>query len=218
VVAATALPLSPPEGAHLFLTTRQGTVKRVALSDLPGVTTEAFTVIGVDDDELGWVTVTQGADEVLLLSAAGQTIRFAEEEVRAMGLPAGGVMGIKLKDKHDRVTGFALVRPRSDLFTIASDGRAKRSPLSDYPTQGRYGQGVIGARLGSPDTFLAGGCVVQASDPVVLITEKGAAKTLLARNAPRMGRTTQGEEVIALRDGDIVINALAPREEEVEEQ
>jgi DNA gyrase subunit A len=217
VVAAMALPLSPPEGAYLFLTTRQGVVKRVALSDLPGVSADAFTVIGVDDDELGWVEVTTGDSEVLLLSAAGQTIRFAEDEVRAMGLPAGGVMGIKLKDKNDRVTSFALVRSRSDLFTIGSDGKAKRSPLSEYPTQGRYGQGVIGARLGSPEAFLAGGCVVQANDPVVLITEKGAAKTLLARNAPRKGRATQGEEVIALREGDVVIEALALRAEEAEE-
>ena len=129
-----------------------------------------------------------------------------------MGLPASGVMGIKLKGANDRVTGFAVVRPRSDLFAITSDGKAKRSPLSEYPTQGRYGQGVIGARFGTGE-FLAGGCVVQANDPVVLITEKGAAKTLLAHNAPRAGRATQGEEVIALREDDIVVEVLAPREE-----
>jgi len=210
VVAALALSTPPPEG-YLFLATRQGAVKRVALSELPGVSSERFAVIGVErGDALGWAVVTTGDDQVLLVTAAGRAIRFKEDEVRAMGLPAGGVMGIKLKGVQDHVVALAVVRSRSDLFVIASDGKAKRMSLSEYPVQGRHGQGVVAARFAAPDVSLAGACVIQASDPVVLITEKGAAKTIRARSAPRMGRATRGQNVIALRRQDVVVDAFVP--------
>jgi len=210
VVAALVLPPALSEG-YLFLATRRGVVKRVALMDLPGVSSEPFVIIGVEQgDMLGWAAVTAGEDQVLLVTAAGRAIRFQEPDVRPMGLPAGGVMGVKLSGKEDRVVALAVVQPRSDLFVVAEDGRAKRTPLGEYPTHGRYGQGVVAARFAAPEVGLAAACVVQSRDPVVLITEKGAAKTIRARSAPRMGRTAQGQEVIALRKQDVVIGAFVP--------
>ncbi|HDQ73221.1 MAG TPA: DNA gyrase subunit A [Chloroflexi bacterium] len=210
VRAALALPSSVTEG-FLLLATRQGIVKRIALEDLPGVSAESFVVMSVDDDDtLDWVALTTGEDEIVLVSAAGRAIRFKEEEVRAMGLTAGGVKGIKLDGDGDCVVAMLIVQSRSDLFTVASDGMAKRTSLAEYPTQGRYGQGVITARFAEAGVRLAGACVVQSRDVVVLTTEKGAAKTIRAQSAPRMGRATQGDEVIALRDGDRVVDAFAP--------
>jgi DNA gyrase subunit A len=210
VVAALAL--SPSVEGYLFLATRKGVVKRVALNDLPGVSSESFVVIGVEEgDALGWAAVTAGEDQVMLVTAAGYAIRFQEQDVRPMGLPAGGVMGVKLSGEDDRVVALAVARARSDLLVVAEDGQAKRTPLSEYPTQGRYGQGVVAARLAAPEVHLAGACVVQASDPVVLVTKRGAAKTIRARNAPRMGRATQGQEIIALRGRDVVVDAFVPR-------
>ncbi len=210
VVAALALPDPPPEG-YLFLATRRGGVKRVALADLPGVSSEPFVVIGVEKgDALGWAALTTGEDQVLLVSAGGRAIRFKEEGVRAMGLPAGGVMGIKLSSAEDRVVALAVARARSDFFIITSDGKAKRTPLSEYPIQGRYGQGVLTTRLTAANADLAGGCVLQARDSVVLITKKGAAKTVLARNAPRKGRAASGQSIIALRKQDVVVDAFVP--------
>jgi len=208
LVGALALPTPPPEG-YLFLATRQGIVKRVALADLPGVSSEPFVVIGVErGDALGWAAVTTRKDQVLLVTAAGRAIRFREGEVRPMGLPAGGVMGVKLSSDEDRVVALAVVRSRSDLLVVAEDGRAKRTPLSAYPTQGRYGQGVVTARFAAPGVSLAGAGVVQTSTSVVLVTEKGAAKTVRARSAPRMGRPAQGKRIIALRKGDRVCDVL----------
>ena len=210
VVAALALPPSLSEG-YLFLASRQSVVKRIDLADLPGVSAESFVVMGVEEgDALGWVVVTTGNDEVLLVTTAGQSIRFEEKEVRSMGLPARGVMGIKLQREEDRVVALLVARTRSDLFVVASDGKAKRTPLTEYPTQGRYGQGVIASRGSGPEVKLAGACVIQSRDQVILTTEKGAAKTILAQNAPRKGRATLGEEVIALRSGDTVINVFTP--------
>jgi DNA gyrase subunit A len=194
----------------LFLATRQGVVKRVALGDLPGVSSEAFSVIGVDEgDALVGAAVTSGEDEVLLVTYAGQVIRFKEEEVRPMGLPAGGVLGIKLGGAGDRVVALAVAQPRSDLLVAAEDGRAKRAPLTEYPTQGRRGQGVVTARL-ADDVGLVGAGVVQSDSTVVLVTEKGAAKTIRARSAARMGRPTQGQGVISLRKGDRLYAVLCP--------
>ena len=210
VVAAIVLPASSTAD-YLFLTTRQGIVKRVAVADLPGVSSEPFSVIGVEQgDTLGWAAATTGQDQVMLVTAAGRAIRFQEQDVRPMGLPAGGVMGIKLQDERDRVIGLAVVRPRSDLLVVAEDGHAKRTPLSAYPTQGRYGQGVVTARFATPDVHLAGACVLQSRDPAVLVTKNGAAKTIRGQKAPRMGRATQGQAVIALRGKDIIVDAFAP--------
>ncbi len=217
IAAALALPTPPPAGTrlprpYLFLATRQGVVKRVALADLPGVSSEPFVVIGVEEgDALGWAAVTTGKDQVLLVTAAGRAIRFGEEEVRPMGLPAGGVTGVKLDSKkEDCVVALAVARARSDLFVIASDGRAKRTPLSEYPAQGRHGQGVITARFAAPGVSLAGADVVQSGDPVILVTGKRAAKTVRTRSAPRMGRQAQGKPVIALRGRDTVVDAFTP--------
>jgi DNA gyrase subunit A len=127
-----------------------------------------------------------------------------------MGLPAGGVMGVKLSDEEDRVAALAVARSRSDLLVVAADGKAKRTSLAEYPTQGRYGQGVLTTRITASGENLAGSCVCQSRDPVVLVTRKGAAKTILARNAPRLGRATAGESIISLRKGDVVVDALVP--------
>ena len=218
VVAALALPPALAEGdglslaqGYLFLATRQGIVKRVALADLPGVSSELFTVIGVEQgDALGWAAVTMGQDQVVLVTAGGRAIRFEEQEVRSMGLPAGGVRGVRLSGAGDLVVAFDVARPRSDLLVVASDGKAKRTSLSEYPTQGRHGQGVLTARIVANGANLAGGCVLQSRDPVVLVTEKGAAKTVLAKNAPRMGRATAGQGIIVLRKNDVVVDAFVP--------
>jgi DNA gyrase subunit A len=211
VVDALALPSPQPEG-YLFLATQNGVVKRVALADLPGVSGEEFVVFGVEEgDAVGWAAVTTGADQVLLVTAAGRAIRFEEEEVRPMGLPAGGVMGVKLDDGDDRVVDLVVAHPRSYLLVVAEDGRAKRTLLTEYPTQGRYGQGVVTARFGESGGKLAGACVLQARDSLVLVTKKGAAKTIRGQVAPAMGRATQGRDVIALRAGDFVVDAFVPR-------
>jgi DNA gyrase subunit A len=209
VVAALALPSGV--SGYLFLASRGGVVKRVSTEDLPGVSNDVFSVMGVaEDDALGWVSLTKGDDEIVLITRAGQGIRFEEDEVRAMGLPATGVMGVKLSGEDDQVVAMTVVQSRSDLFVVAEDGMAKRTPLSDYPTQGRYGKGVVAASFSSAAVGLAGADVVQSADPVVLVTEKGNAKTIRARSAPRQGRATQGDSVIALRRGDRVTGAFCP--------
>jgi DNA gyrase subunit A len=209
VVAAVAI---GAEEGFLALATRLGTVKRVEVSNLPGVSGEPFVAMGVDEgDALEWVVATRGDQDLLLTTAGGRTIRFVEDEVRSMGLPAGGVKGVRLGGKEDRVVGLVVARPDGDLLVAAQDGRAKRTPLSEYPIQGRYGQGVLSARFAGEGVGLAGNCVVEEDDAVVLVTERGAAKTIRAGLFPTMGRSAQGNVIIALRGSDRVSAVLCAR-------
>ncbi|MBC7227124.1 MAG: DNA gyrase subunit A [Thermoflexales bacterium] len=213
---------------YLFLATRRGMVKRVAVADLPPV--GSGTVIGVaEGDAVVGAAWTTGRDEVVLVTRAGQAIRFREEEVRPMGLPAGGVAGVKLeeagrtsqvagskkKGEEDRVVALVVVHPKEDLAVVAEDGRGKRTPLTEYPTQGRYGKGVITARFAAAGVGLAGAAIIQsaarsgAEGRLVLLTEAGAARVVGARSIPQQERPAQGRSLLTLRKGDRVKRVLA---------
>ncbi|MFQ5399907.1 MAG: DNA gyrase subunit A [Anaerolineae bacterium] len=167
---AAALIRPPDATGFLFLTTLTGVVKRVRLEDLPGITGEPFLVINVaKDDALGWARLTTGNDEIVLATAAGQVIRFREEEVRSMGLPAGGVMGIKLADETDGVVTMDLAEPDAFIWSITDNGLAKATPISDYPVQGRYGQGVINVRIPKEASEVVA-AVVSAGKSNLLVT------------------------------------------------
>jgi DNA gyrase subunit A len=193
---------------YLFLATREGRVKRVTLADFLAARGDEFTVISVDEgDELGWAAFTAGGEEVLLITRKGQAIRFSEEDVRPMGLPAGGVMGTKL-DQGDQVVAMDVVQARASLFVATSAGYGKWTSLAEYPTQKRYGAGVVTANLSSKTGDLVGGCVVKGGDEVVLVSAKGATKKLRVRSAPRMGRATQGKVLMSLRGGDSLASVV----------
>lgn len=146
LAAAVIRPLN--RNGYLFLTTLAGVVKRIRMEDMPGITSDPFVVMNVDkEDSLGWALLTTGENEVMLGSAAGQLIRFKEDTVRPMGLPAGGVMGIKLANDADGVISMDLAAPDTFVWSITDNGLAKATPIDEYPTKGRYGQGVVNVRL-----------------------------------------------------------------------
>ncbi len=210
-VVTAALSLSRPDSqqgkeepgaGYLFLTSRQGRVKRATLSDLAAARTTEFTVMKLDEgDALGWAVGTTGQEEVILIVSNGQAIRFSEEDVRPMGLPAAGVLGVKMGE-DDRVVGMGIYRPRGDVIVISEMGVGKRSSLSEYPTQGRYGTGVATANLSAKTGRLAAGAVANASDRLLMVSEKGNNKALYVRSLPKARRATQGKELIAIRGPD----------------
>jgi DNA gyrase subunit A len=175
VVAALALPLGVSVlPGYLFLTTRLGVVKRVTLSDL-AKQFGTFSVMNVtEDDAIVSIRVTQGEGEVLLATARGQSIRFAEEEVRPMGFNAGGVAGIKLVTE-DVVVGADVVQPDAEVAVMTEQGIGKRSSMSEFPTQGRAGQGVIGIRLDEDDA-VAGLLIAGLKDELFITTSRGKSK------------------------------------------
>ena len=211
VVVALTRPSMADEG-YLFLCSVGGMVKRIAISDLPGLSARPFRVMGLaEDDALGGAAWTNGNDEVFLVSAEGKAIRFREDEVRPMGLPAAGVNGMKLGSQSDLIIGMMLARPATGVWVITTTGLAKSSPIEDFPLQGRYGQGVIAVRLADKSVRLAGAAIGMPEDTVVVVTNRGRAKPVLLGAAPRSGRNTAGSSVIALGPDEYVFRVALPR-------
>jgi len=191
-----------PTSSYLLLGTIRGKVKRVALTNLARKAHTNPEVIGLDDgDELVWVDVSQGGGDVLLVTAGGQAIRFAEDGVRPMGLPAGGVSGIKLRGKDRVVAGKEIspvINQRMSLALITTQGYGKRVALANFPTQGRNGQGVVAAKLSERTGEMAGAALLSPKDYLVAVTDRGVAKALAATSLPQMGRPTQGRAVVSV--------------------
>jgi DNA gyrase subunit A len=193
----------------LFLTTLAGVVKRVRMEDLPGITGDPFTVINVsEDDSLGWARLTCGSDQVVLATAAGQVIRFDEESVRPMGLPAGGVMGIKLADDTDGVVAMDIVEPNGYIWSITDNGLAKATPISEYPTQGRYGQGVINVRLPKDATEVVAAAVCPENAQLLVTTAIGSTRRLRLRDTSTGSRAITPRSVLKISDRNRVTGVV----------
>jgi DNA gyrase subunit A len=196
-------------GWNLFTTTRQGLVKKTAIDELPGPTGKPFTLVKVnEDDALGWVHLTDGKAEVLLLTADGMAIRFPEEEVRPMGMVAAGVGGIKL-GARDEVIGMALIPAKGEVLMVAADGKAKRVAVDQFPRQGRHGQGVIAWKL-PRTTQVAGMAVGKPNLRVTLHLDKLAPKSMRLDEAPLQGRAAAGKPVIEFKSGVHVLAVTTP--------
>ena len=208
LAAALVLPGDgrPREG-FIFLTTLAGIVKRVRLEDLPGVT----TIINVaDDDALGWARATTGAQEVLLATSSGQAIRFSEDSVRPMGLPASGVMGIKLDSETDGVVGMDLVAPKAFLLSITDNGLAKATPIDDYPLQNRYGQGVINMRLPKGASEVVAAALLTRGANLIVTTSGGVTKKLGLSDTIIGARSVRPQPALTLAAKSRVTGVVLP--------
>jgi DNA gyrase subunit A len=207
-MAAFALPARKSqlsEETNLITVTRGGMVKKSLVSELPGPSAQTFRLLNVNEgDTLGWVALTDGSKEVLLVTSHGMAIRFNEEDVRPMGLAAAGVNGIKL-GVGDTVVGMQVLPGTGDLFLIASDGKGKRVEVKDFPAQGRYGKGVIAWELARGIT-LAGLGMGKANAIVTLHLLKAAPKMARLDEAPLRKRTAmRGESVVDVKSGDALL-------------
>ena len=195
---------TPRQGAYLLIGTSGGMVKKTSVADLPGVTSQVFNAINVaEDDNVIGAQLTDGSQEVLLVTALGRAIRFNEDEVRAMGLAAAGVMGIKPGERDDRVIGLAVVRPEAQVLLMTDQGMGKRTPLKEFPTQGRHGVGVVAASLAGKQR-LTGMVVGEPDDKLTAVTSKGSGKALKLDVASRRGRPARGAAILKLKDGETV--------------
>ncbi len=208
LAAVLVRPQNLTEG-YLFLTTLGGIVKRLRLDDLPGITSEAFKVINVsEEDSLGWAVFTNGEDEVVLTTASGQLIRFTEEQVRPMGLPAGGVMGIKLASDTDGLVAMDLARSGSFVWSITDDGLAKATPLDAYPTQRRYGQGVINMRLPKGSSEVVTAVLGDPKTQIIIITAVGYVQKMLIKDTYTGSRSIKPRSVIKIGDRNRITGAI----------
>ncbi len=196
-------------GWFVFTATRQGMVKKTAVEELPGPTGHSFTLVKVnDEDQLGWVRLTDGQADILLVTADGMAIRFKEEAVRSMGLVAAGVGGIKL-GARDLLIGMELIPRHGEILLVSSDGKAKRVAADQFPRQGRYGQGVICWKL--PRTAqLVGLAAGKAATRLTLLLDKLSPKAMRMDEAPLQTRLASGKSIIDLKVGYQVLGLSIP--------
>ncbi len=214
VTAAVPIPKSDGEEGYLTLFTRKGKVKRTELSEFGTVRNSGLIAVRLDKgDELGWVRLTDGGQELMVVTEQGQALRFEEDSVRPTGRAAGGVNGIKL-GSGDRVTSASVVQPKADLLTVTTKAYGKRTALDEFPLQGRNGKGIrcLSGDLKRSGT-VAGARVVQPDDDVTLISAGGMVLRTPVAEIPQMGRATRGSRVMELKEGDQV-TALAVLESE----
>jgi DNA gyrase subunit A len=205
VTAAVAVP-DFVAAEYCTMATRNGKVKRVELSEFSAVRPSGLIAISLEPgDELGWARLTDGEDEILLITEQGQALRFAEASVRAMGRAAGGVIGIGLA-KGDHVASMEVVEEGGELLVITTGGYGKRTPLVDYPTKGRATGGVQTINLKHiKDTgYIAAGRVVQAVDEMTIISAGGAVLRTRVKDVKLGSRVAICNLVISLEEQDYV--------------
>lgn len=209
-----ALPVMEFDDAeYLVMVTVKGRIKRVEVSQFQNVRPSGLIAILLDEgDQLNWVKLTHGEQDIILASEQGRGIRFSEEDVRPMGRAAAGVKAMSLND-WDRIAGADVVSPGDDLLVITEKGYGKRTPLDEYRQQGRYGQGVR-AMILSPERTgrIVSARVVKAGDEVTCISANGIILRTEANTISQQGRHTQGVRVMDLRSGDMVASVAVLRE------
>ncbi len=205
ITAAVAVP-DFVAAEYCTMATRNGKVKRVELSEFSAVRPSGLIAIGLEEgDELGWARLTDGEDEIILVTEQGQALRFAEASVRAMGRAAGGVIGIGLA-KGDHVASMEVVEPDGELLIITTGGYGKRTPLSEYPPKGRATGGV---RTINPTTLskfgvISAARVVQAVDELTIISAGGVVLRTRVKDVKPGSRTVTCDRLIALEKEDYV--------------
>ncbi len=201
-----AIPVRDWDAAdYLVMLTRFGRIKRVDLSAFQSVRSSGLIAIGLDEgDELRWVKMTHGNQELILVTKQGQAIRFSEEDVRPMGRSAAGVMAIRLED-GDEVAAMDVVQPDADLLIVTAHGYGKRVPLREFPTQSRYGKGVraIARAMKTTGPIVEARVVTDESD-ITIISAEGILIRTKARQISQMGRQARGVRVMKLDEGDLV--------------
>ncbi|TDJ27219.1 MAG: DNA gyrase subunit A [Gammaproteobacteria bacterium] len=193
------------DNQHIIFATKQGTVKKTPLSAFSRP--RANGIIAVElrkDDRLIGARLMLGDQDVMLFARSGKAIRFAAADVRSMGRTAAGVRGLRLGGPDDEV--IALSIPDNNVVLIATEnGYGKRTPLEEFPVQGRGGQGVIAIQTSERNGRAVGALEVSQDDEIMLISSAGTLVRTPAAEVSVMGRNTQGVRLIRLDKGDKLV-------------
>ncbi len=205
---------------YLTMCTRMGTIKRVELSEFANIRRTGIIAIGLEEgDVLVSVQETHGKSDIIIATKNGKSIRFDENQVRAMGRTAKGVRGIKLA-QGDSVIGMEQAErdgEQPDVLSVCENGYGKRTEFSEYRTQNRGGSGVITIKTTQRNGCVAGIKLVDESKDLMVITEKGMAIRIRCEEIRSVGRNAQGVRLVRLEDND-KISRVAPVVKEEEEK
>ncbi len=193
----------------LFFATKNGMVKKTRFSEYDSSRRDGLIAINLrDDDELVRVIQTSGGDDIFMVSSAGTTIRFFEDEVRATGRSAMGVIGMRLR-QGDEVVSCDVTREGADLLIVTDTGHGKRTKLDRFPRKGRGTMGVIGIRLARGRGKVVAALMVGLDDELLLISSAGVTIRTAVRDISSQGRDATGVRIMNLDEGQTVA-AVAP--------
>jgi DNA gyrase subunit A len=202
---------------HIMFAARSGIVKKTNLADFSNVRKGGIIAIQIEEeDELIDALLTNGMDEVVLITRQGISIRFHEGDVRDMGRNAVGVWGIR-PDPGDEVVGIAKIIPEAQLLVAGSNGIGKRTGFDEYRVQSRGGKGIITMKTGERTGDVVGALTVRDSDELMLITTGGQMVRIRVSEVRETGRNTMGVKLMDLRENE-TLQDIAPvvSQEEVE--
>ncbi|QLE96929.1 DNA gyrase subunit A [Neptunomonas phycophila] len=216
---STILPVNEySEDRFVFMATASGIVKKTSLVNFSRPRSSGLIAVDLlDDDALIGAAITEGEDDIMLVTNAGKVARFHESDVRPMGRTARGVKGVKMKD--DAVV-ISLIIPKAggNVLTASARGYGKQTPVEDFPCKGRGNQGVIGMQCTERNGYLAGAVQVFEGDDVMLISDQGTMVRTRTSEISVLGRNTQGVTLIKVAsDENLVSLARIEEPEEPEE-
>ncbi|MBQ4565164.1 MAG: DNA gyrase subunit A [Oscillospiraceae bacterium] len=219
-VTAMLLTREFSEEEYIVMVTRQGTVKRMPMSEIYTARKAGIRVLSLEEgDELIGAFKTSGKDNLILATRQGMAICFNEQDIRCMGRTAVGVRGIKLKD-NDCVVGADVAQEGKTLLTVTENGFGKRTPVEEYlrgeEVQSRGGKGMKNYRLTEKTGLVAGAVVVDEEDDVLLIESGGVILRTAAKDISTYGRVTQGVIIMRVAEENrlIAVSATMKTEEE----
>ena len=209
------------EDKFLIAVTKQGTIKKTALSNFDTNRKTGLIAMNLKDgDELIGIKQTSGTNNVIIVTKHGKCICFSEDDVRPMGRIAGGVRAIKL-EKDDEVVAMELVEPGQELLVVTQKGFGKRTKVEDYKIQVRGGKGLLTydkAKFKKTGE-LVGAMAVEDDDDILLINSDGIIIRMAAKEISKLGRATQGVKIMNVgEDANIIALAKVIRDEELEEK
>ena len=205
ITAAVAVP-DFVAAEYCTMATRNGKVKRVELAEFSSVRPSGLIAITLEEgDELGWARLTDGEDEIILVTEHGQALRFSEASVRSMGRAAGGVNGIGLA-QGDHVASMEVVEEAGELLVVTTAGFGKSTPLSEYPPKGRATGGVqtVDQKSLKSNGKIAAARVVQPMDELTIISAGGVVLRTRVKDVKHGGRITKSDLLISLEGEDYV--------------
>ncbi len=208
------------DARNLIMCTTRGVVKKTPFEQYNNVRQSGLIAINLDDgDELKWIRMTSGENEVVISTSLGQAIRFHEKDARPMGRVSRGVRGIRLR-ANDHVIGMDIVEEDSSVFVISKFGYGKRTKIAQFTSHARGGVGIRSAVVNTKTGDLMGVKTLGNSDDqeVIIISKNGQTIRLGLKDIPALGRATQGVRIMRLNDGDEVVSlALVEKSEDIDD-
>ena len=206
------------EGQYLLMATRNGLIKKTNLMEYANVRKSGLQGINLrEDDELIDVRLTDGENDLVLVTKQGMSIKFNEKDVRTVGRVSQGVIGMKLND-DDKLIGMEIIQNEKDyLLAITENGFGKRTELEEYRHQSRAGKGVITYKITEKTGELVAIKIVKDTDDVMLITDTGVIIRMNVDEISVLGRSTQGVTLMRTNDGGKVVSVEKVVSEEEEE-